>query len=54
MKDEDRGESCDPFLPEHEPDPQLDGLDESTHFSPLNKFFILYKNFQQQHTTGST
>jgi hypothetical protein len=42
MKDEDHDESCDPFSPEHEPEPRLEKLDESTHFTPLNNFFILH------------
>jgi hypothetical protein len=50
-KDEDRAESCDP-LPEHEPEPQLDGLDENARFTPPINFFILYStcnnNTQQQ------
>jgi hypothetical protein len=41
MKDEYRGESCDPLSPEHEPKPRLDGPDESARFTPLNNFFIL-------------
>jgi hypothetical protein len=52
MKDEDRGESCDPFSPEREPEPRLDGLDESAHITPLNNFFILHNtcnnNTQQE------
>jgi hypothetical protein len=40
-KDEDCDVSCDLLLPEHEPEPQLDGLDESARFTPLNNFFIL-------------
>jgi hypothetical protein len=51
-KDEDRGESCDPLSPERELDPQLDGLDESARFTPLNNFFILHNtcnnNTQQE------
>jgi hypothetical protein len=51
MKDEDRGESCDPLSPERELEPRLDGPDESAHFTPLNNFFILHstcKNNTQQ------
>jgi hypothetical protein len=52
--DEYHGESCYPLLAEHEPEPRLDGLDESIHFTrlegldesvrftPLNNFFILH------------
>jgi hypothetical protein len=51
-KDEDRGESCDPLSPEYEPEPWLDGADESARFTPLNKFFILHNtcnnNTQQE------
>jgi hypothetical protein len=43
-KDEDYRESCDPLSLEHEPDPRLDGLDESACFTPLNNFFILHNN----------
>jgi hypothetical protein len=42
MKDEDRGESCDPLSPEREQELQLDGPDESAHFTLLNNFFILH------------
>jgi hypothetical protein len=42
MKDKDRGESCNPLSPEREPEPRLDGPDESAHFTPLNNFFILH------------
>jgi hypothetical protein len=42
MKDEDHGESCDPLSLESEPEPRLDGLDESAYFTPLNNFFILH------------
>jgi hypothetical protein len=42
MKDEDYGESCDLLSPECEPESRLDGLDESTRFTPLNNFFILH------------
>jgi hypothetical protein len=52
MKDEDRGESCDPLSPEREPEPRLDGPDESAHVTPLNNFFILHNtcnnNTQQE------
>jgi hypothetical protein len=52
MKDEDRGESCDPLSPEREPEPLLDETDESTRFTPLNNFFILHNtsnnNTQQE------
>jgi hypothetical protein len=52
MKDEDRGESCDPLSPEHELEPRLDGSDESARFTPLNNFFILHNtcnnNTQQE------
>jgi hypothetical protein len=51
-KDEDHGESCNLLSPECEPEPQLDGLDESAHFTPLNNFFILHNtcnnNTQQE------
>ncbi len=51
-KDKDRGESCDPVLPEREPEHCLDGLDESARFIPLNNFFILHNtcnnNTQQE------
>jgi hypothetical protein len=51
-KDEDRGESSDPLSPEHEPEPRLDGPDESSRFTPLNNFFILHNtcnnNTQQE------
>jgi hypothetical protein len=42
MKDKDHVESCDPLSLEREPEPRLDGPYESTHFTPLNKFFILH------------
>jgi hypothetical protein len=52
MKDEDHGEACDPLSPEHEPNPWLDGPDESVRFTPLNNFFILHNtcnnNTQQE------
>jgi hypothetical protein len=52
MKDEDRGESYDSLSPEHEPEPQLDGPDESVRFTPLNHFFIMHNacnnNTQQE------
>jgi hypothetical protein len=41
MKDEDRGESCDPLSPEREIEPQLDGPDESACSTLLNNFIIL-------------
>jgi hypothetical protein len=40
MKDEDRGESCNPLSPKCEPEPQQDGPDESARFTPLNNLFI--------------
>jgi hypothetical protein len=42
MKDEDCGEAYDLLSLEHEPEPQLDGSDESTRFTPLSNFFILH------------
>ena len=42
MKDKDHGESCDLLSPECEPEPQLDGPDESARFTLLNNFFILH------------
>jgi hypothetical protein len=52
IKDEDHGESCDPWSPEHEPEPRLDRLDESARVTPLNNFFILHNtcnnNTQQE------
>jgi hypothetical protein len=49
---EDYSESCDPLSPEHEPEPQLDGPDESARFTPLDNFFILHNtcnnNTQQE------
>jgi hypothetical protein len=51
-KDEVHGESCDPLSPEHEPQPGLDGLDESARFIPLINFFNLHNtcnnNTQQE------
>jgi hypothetical protein len=51
-KDEDRNESCNLLSPEREPEPRLDGPDESAHFTPLNSFFILHNtcnnNTQQE------
>jgi hypothetical protein len=51
MKDEDHAESCDPS-PEHEPEPQLDRLDENARFTPPINFFKLHgtcnNNTQQQ------
>jgi hypothetical protein len=41
MKDEDRVEFYDPSLV-HELEPQLDGLDENSHFTPPIKFYILH------------
>jgi hypothetical protein len=40
MKDEDRGESCDPLSPERELEPRLDGPNESARFTPLNNFIL--------------
>jgi hypothetical protein len=52
MNDENHGESCDPLSLEREPEPRLDGPDESTRFTPLNNFFILHNtcnnNTQQE------
>jgi hypothetical protein len=52
MKDEDHDESCDPLSPEWEPKHQLDGPNESRHFSALSNFFILHNtcnnNTQQE------
>jgi hypothetical protein len=52
MKDEDHNESCDLLSPEREPEPRLDGPDESACFTPLNNFFILHNtcnnNTQQE------
>jgi hypothetical protein len=52
MKDEDHSESYDSLSPEREPEPWLDGPDESACFTPLNNFFILYNtcnnNTQQE------
>jgi hypothetical protein len=52
VKDEDRGESCNPLSLEHEPEPQLDRPDKSARFTPLNNFFILHNtcnnNTQQE------
>jgi hypothetical protein len=45
MKDEYHGEPCNPLSPEHELEPRLDGPDKSTHFTPLNNFFILHNTF---------
>jgi hypothetical protein len=42
MMDEEHSESCDPLSSEHEPEPRLDGLDESACFTLLNNFFILH------------
>jgi hypothetical protein len=38
MKDEDHGESCDLSSLERQPEPRLDGPDESARFTPLNNF----------------
>jgi hypothetical protein len=56
MKDEDRDESCDPLSSEREPEPRLDGLDESTRFTPLNNVFILHntRNNNTQQEVPST
>jgi hypothetical protein len=52
MKDKDHCESCDPLLLEREPEPRLDGPDESARFTPLNNLFILHNtcnnNTQQE------
>jgi hypothetical protein len=52
MKDEDHGESWDMLSPEREPEPQLDGPNESARFIPLNNNFILHNtcnnNTQQE------
>jgi hypothetical protein len=45
MKDEKRDKSCDLLSPEREPEPQLNRLDVSAHFTPLNNFFILHNTF---------
>jgi hypothetical protein len=45
MKDEDRGESCNPLSLEREPEPRLDGPDESSRFTPLNNFFYPHSSF---------
>jgi hypothetical protein len=47
-KDEDNSESCNLLSSEREPEPQLDGPDESTRFTPLNNFFIMHNNTQQE------
>jgi hypothetical protein len=41
-KDEDHGESCNPLSMVLEPEPRLNGPDESARFTPLNNFFILH------------
>jgi hypothetical protein len=54
MKDKDRGESCDPLSPEREPEPWMDGPDESARFTLLNNVFILHNtcnNRTQQEVT---
>jgi hypothetical protein len=52
MKDEDHSESCDPLSLECEPEPRLDGKDESACFTPLNNFLNLHNtcnnNTQQE------
>jgi hypothetical protein len=52
MRDKDHGESCNLLSPKREPEPQLDGPDESTRFTPLNNLFILHNtgnnNTQQE------
>jgi hypothetical protein len=48
-KDEDRAESCDPS-PEHEPEPQLDGLGENACFTPPINFFILHNTCNNNNT----
>jgi hypothetical protein len=55
-KDEDHGESCDPLSPECEPEPQLDGPDDSACFTSLNNFFILHNtgNNNTQQEVSST
>jgi hypothetical protein len=55
-KDEDCSEFCNPLSLEHEPEPQLDRLDESARFTPLNNFFILHNtcNNNTQHEVPST
>jgi hemolysin activation/secretion protein len=45
MKDEDHGESCNPLSLERQPEPRLDGADESARCTPLNNFFILDNTF---------
>jgi hypothetical protein len=42
MKDVDRAESCDLLSLECELEPWLDGLDESSHITPLSSLLILY------------
>jgi hypothetical protein len=56
MKDEGYGESHDLLSPEREPEPQLDGPDESARFIPLNNFFILHNtcNNNTQQEVSST
>jgi hypothetical protein len=55
-KDEDHDESCDLLSPEHDPEPRLDGLDESARFTPLNNLFILHSicNNNAQQNVPST
>jgi hypothetical protein len=54
MKDKDCGESCDPLSLEREPEPRLDGPDESARFTPLNNFFILHNTQQEVPSTPLT
>jgi hypothetical protein len=52
----DRGESCNLLSLERELEPRLDGLDESTRFTPLNNFFIphnTWNNNTQQEVPSS-
>jgi hypothetical protein len=55
-KDEGYSESCDPLSLEREPDPRLDGPDETARFTPLNNFFILHNtcNNNRQQEVPST
>jgi hypothetical protein len=52
MKDEDHSESYDLLSLEREPDPLLEGPNESARLTPLNNFFILHNtcnnNTQQE------
>jgi hypothetical protein len=56
MKDEDRDESYNPLSPELEPEPRLDGPDESARLTPLNNFLILHNtcNNNTQQEVSST